>query len=653
MQIIHKIDNFLNSIFPNLNDENHIISTMEEFYSFGTIKPKVIINDGFIIIDIDITSIANQENDFRKVISYCESGKFSEAKPILINLISKDPTNSEYHRILGQILSDEGEIDEAINCLIDSLRWNSKNAYALLMMGNIFARNKEDVETAIRYYDQALSINPNDNITLNNIGANLLQENKFQEAKKYFHKALSIDDKYPNTHYALALIAENEDDLHSSFYSFIQTVKFSKKNDFFYKTGIQNAYQISNKIFQEDNGTNIYRKYRVVLEDKGGVEIDIVEDSSIPTVAKMEFAENYKRTKHIVKYKDSSPYKAHLIMHELKHLDLVIEARNDENNLLFTSTQQHKNEFIKSIAPSIDKLTKSGISKDSILKYSSDIFEGLNSQIFNAPIDLFIEDYLYKNYPELRPFQFVSLMNIAQNGLTAVTDKRILELAPSNVVSKSKIYNLVNSFQLRDLFGFDIINEFNATKLEIDQAKKFYDEFNEYKDDKKPAEEYELVQHWADDLQLNKYFELIGENQYRQRTDIDNLIENLEKDPFGVEEKDPIKEREMKKFLKGQENIGINMAVVMFMVDALQFFANKSKEEIKRIGFEIAMQGTQGYSPDETSYKLNSIPNKSFSGYHILAYYYVSWAIAIPEMLSQLQLPYDEEYKMAISMNKK
>jgi hypothetical protein len=162
-----------------------------------------------------------------------------------------------------------------------------------------------------------------------------------------------------------------------------------------------------------------------------------------------------------------------------------------------------------------------------------------------------------------------------------------------------------------------------------------------------------LVLHWAQDLKLDNNFELIGENQHRQRSNIDSFIETLEKDPFGVEEKDPVKEREMKIFLDNQKNIGINMAVVMFMIDAMQFFSNKSKEEIKRIGFEIAMQGTQGYRPEDTNYKLKSIPNKTFSGYHILAYYYVSWAIAIPEMLSQLQLPYDEEYKMALSMNKK
>ncbi len=33
-----------------------------------------------------------------------------------------------------------------------------------------------------------------------------------------------------------------------------------------------------------------------------------------------------------------------------------------------------------------------------------------------------------------------------------------------------------------------------------------------------------------------------------------------------------------------------------------------------------------------------------------LALYYVSWKLAIPEMLEKLQLPYDAEYEMATGL---
>ena len=124
-------------------------------------------------------------------------------------------------------------------------------------------------------------------------------------------------------------------------------------------------------------------------------------------------------------------------------------------------------------------------------------------------------------------------------------------------------------------------------------------------------------------------------------------MDSIEKDPFGIDEKDPVKEQKMKTFFENQKEIGLNMAVVMFMIGAIEFFKTKSKDEIKKIAFEIAMQGAHGYDPNVKNYKLSSIVNKSFSGYEILAYYYVSWAIAIPEALSELNLPFDEEYKLA------
>jgi tetratricopeptide (TPR) repeat protein len=655
MQIIHKIDDFLFTIFPNIKkgDEQSLIDAIQEFYTYGPYKPKVSIEDNWIKIDIDTPTIVSQDGDYKKVIALCEKGKYSDAKPILKNLISKNPTISEYHRIMGQILSDEGDQEEAINCLIDALRWDSKNGWALLMMGNIFAKFKDDVPTAMKYYDQALVANPNDNITMNNIGANLMQQGKREEAKKYFGEAIRINDKYPNTHFALGMIAEMEADLQSAFYSTIQALKMNKSKDVLHQNSVRQAFEIAKKIIATDAGKKIYREYRHKLEFEGDRRIDIVQDEEIPTAAKFEFAENYERDVHIVRYKPSYPAVEHLIMHELVHLDFVIQARKDDLNLLFISNQSHKTQFITGLEPTIKKFNKMGISEKSIADYCSNLFEGMNRQIFNTPIDLFIEQFLFNEFPVLRPYQFLSLYTMLQEGLKAVTDNKIVKLSPKDIISKSKVYNLVNALQFKDLFGFDFIKEFNATSNELKHANDFYEEYLQYRDDKEPAEEYELVLHWAEDLKLDKNFELVNEKEFRtKRTYIDELLSSIEKDPYDLESKDPYKEREMEKFQKSQQNLGTNMAVVMFMVDALQFFDGMPKEQIKKIAFEIAMQGTQGYRPDKGDYRISSIKGKTFSGYHILAYYYISWALAIPEMLSQLQLPYDDEYKLALTMHK-
>ena len=661
MQIIHKIDGFLFTIFPELTrggDNELIIHTLENYYTYGPYKPKVTIAKDWVTIEIDTPTIISQEADYKKTVALCEKGKYSEAKPILKKLIDKNPANSEYHRIMGQILSDEGDQEEAINCLIDSLRWDSKNGWALLMMGNIFAKFKDDVPTAMKYYDQALVANPTDNIAINNIGANLMQQGKIEEAKKYFWEAIKINDQYPNTHFALGMIAEKENDLHAAFYSTVQAIKLNKQTvsasgvkDVLYQNSVRQALEIAKRIIETGDGKKTFTEYRHKLEFAGGTEIDIIEDTEIPTAAKIEFAENYDRPKHIVKFKPNYPAVEHLIMHELVHLDFVIEARKDELNQLFIATQHHKTDFIKGLEPTIKKFHKMGIAEDAIANYCSGLFDGLNRQIYNTPIDLFIENFIYNEYAELRPYQFLSLYALIQEGLKAVTDKKIVELSPIEVLSKSKVYNLVNALQFKELFGIDFIKDFQSTRSELKKAEEFYDEYLIYKDDKEPAEEYELVLHWAEDLQLDKNFELIDEKEYRtRRTNIDNLLDSIEKDPYDLESNNPYKEREMDKFQKTQGTIGTNMAVVLFMVDALQYFETISKEEIKKIAFEIAMQGTQGFSPAKNDYSIPSIHSKVFSGYHILAYYYVSWALAMPDKVAGLQLPFEREFELAKQM---
>ena len=617
-------------------------------------NPKLNLDNEWVTIQIDTPTILSQEADYRKTVALCEKRNYADAKPILKNLIEKNPTNSEYHRIMGQIFSDEGDQEEAINSLIDALRWDSKNGWALLMMGNIFAKFKNDVPTAMKYYDQALVANPNDNIAINNIAANLLQQGKLDEAKKYFWEAIKINDQYPNTHFALGMIAEKENDIQSAFFSTIEAIRLNKNKDVLYQNSVRQAFEIAKRIVEAGDGKKIFTAYRHKLEFAGGTEIDIVEDAEIFTAAKIEFAEIYNRPVHIIKYKPVYPAVEHLIMHELVHLTFVIEARKDELNQLFIFTQQHKNQFIKGLEPTIKKFRKLGISKDGIDNYCNGIFNGLNLQVYNAPIDLFIEDFLYNEFSELRPYQFLSLYTMIQEGVKAVTDKEIVELSPKDIVSKSKVYNIVNALQYKNLFGIDLVKDFQATATELKQANSFYDEYLQYKSDKEPAEEYELVQHWAEDLQLDKYFELVNEVDYHtKRTNIDNLIASIEKDPYDLESKDPNKEREMEKFKKGQETIGTNMAVTMFMVDALQYFETIPKEKIKEIAVEIAMNGTQGYRPDGKDYRISAIRGKLFSGYHILAYYYVSWALAIPEQVEQLGLSYQKEYELATQMKNK
>lgn len=516
MKITFNLDTFFYTLFPNLKDisNEEIIRFIEDYYTFGQHRPKVTISDNQLIIEFNVSSILSQEDDYKKVINLCEKGRYDDAIPTLKNLIQKNPSNSEYHRIMGQILFDRNEVDESMNYLISALRWDSRNKPALTMMGNLLFRKKNDPESAMKYYNQVLKLDSKDFIVINNIAVNYLNKGEYKSAEQYFNQVLDINPEYPNSYLGLGMVYDQMSDYYLAFENTLKSLKYDKKKEL-YQNSVRQLFDISKKITQSQDIEHLLQKYTKKLEDDGLLEIRSEIDETIPTIAKLELSENYDRPYHLIKYKDNHSSYEHLIFHELVHLDFIIQARKLGENQLFTSSYKNEQSFRKNIDDTLRKLEKVGISSKNLEGYTKSMFHGLNSLIYNTPIDLFIENYLFHTYPELRPFQLLSMNNMIVQGKNSVTDKKIIDISPKDILSKTKIYNIVTALQFRDLFGIDYISDFNPSKTELKTATDFYNEYLEYRDDLQSGEEYELVQHWADDLQVSQYFELVDEEGYR------------------------------------------------------------------------------------------------------------------------------------------
>ncbi|RYY22196.1 MAG: tetratricopeptide repeat protein, partial [Sphingobacteriaceae bacterium] len=475
MTIIHPLDSLLEGLFPEAKEGGQkLIEAARRFYTVGPFEPAVQIKNNQLIVEINIARIEQQKGRYDKVLALCERGEFTQAKKDVEILIREAPQVSEYHRIYGQILSEEGDREGAINALIDALRWNPKNEFALLMMGNIFTTYRDDLETALKYYDEVLKIKPDDYLALNNIGANLMQHGKNKEAYAYFQRAVSINSEFPNAHYALALTAHRQGDNGAAFAGALVALQKNKQKGELYSNSFHLAIDAAGELVKNPVAKTLVETYGGELAEKYGKSIQVMEDASIPTAAKIEFAENYGRDHHLVKYKPGYPAVEHLVMHELVHLELAEQARAEENQQLYTAGQQHKNSFFFSLEKEAIRMRKQGVPEKNIAGYLNALFEGINRQIFNAPVDLFIEDILFNRYPELKPFQFLSLLSLLREGIEVVTKPEIVENMPIGILSKSKIFNLVNALHFKNLFDVDLIAQHKATRAESDQANALY-----------------------------------------------------------------------------------------------------------------------------------------------------------------------------------
>lgn len=398
MKIHFRRSEFLSQLFPsiNINNDIQLEHAIKEFYSYSGFTPKVKISNDVIEIAFMEKLLEEDTSGFHHATSLCAQGKFAEARPLFEKLIEKNPTVSEYYRNLAQTYEEEGQHEKAIDLLIDALKWDPKNHWALILMGNIYARYLDDVQTAMTYYDQVVEADPGNYIALNNIGGAFLQSGKLNLAERYLSKAYHANAEYPNITLGMGLLNLQKGDLRQSFQFAIDTLRNEQKTESqVYQTALKLALDSAQHLVRQQVGKETLVDFIQEIETLTGKEVKIDEDEKLPTAAKVEIAENHNRDYHKILHNPKYPQTDHLIAHELVHLKLAEEARRTESNMLFIAKNSTYHQFLKTIEGNLKKLEKRGIPETSIAKYSKDLFEGILRQVFNTPIDLFIEDFLY------------------------------------------------------------------------------------------------------------------------------------------------------------------------------------------------------------------------------------------------------------------
>ena len=203
---------------------------------------------------------------------------------------------------------------------------------------------------------------------------------------------------------------------------------------------------------------------------------------------------------------------------------------------------------------------------------------------------------------------------------------------------------------LQELYGFNILPHYKPTALERKKAEDLYEEYKEYRKDYMPGEEYDLLDYFAETLGLDSFFQMVNEMHFKDLSLPSE--EELYKESIDPESRDERNAAFAEEHADGA-NPTETMMMTMYMLGALQYFDGKPKEDIHRIAIEIAMVGLRGINPNNKDYSISAIPNRKFGGYEFLAFYYVSWAIAIPEKLDSIGLPFKTAYEGALKMFKK
>lgn len=600
--------------------------------------------------------ILEMQEKFNHAMNFCNNKQFDKAKPILQDIIKRCPSFSEAWRVLAQIhWYQDGLVDRAYDELIEALRVEPDNLWALVLMGNLLSKAKDDFNTAEQYYRRVLEYHPNNAIAINNVAAVYLERKDYAEAIPLFKQALQNDDSYVNCYYGLGFAYYKSDDLQNAFeichQGALKSVERPENPDV--RQELLKLYlTVAGELAKKTNYMNVWLGIRDELEAVDGKKIEFEQDKSLQVCAKMEYSIAHGTDHHVVRFNPEKPYVDHLFIHELMHLRMAQKAtKAGRGRAVVESTETRKN-FNERFGRIIRKMHPK-VSGKEIEAFITDMRHGMCAQLQSGPLDLFVEQLIYDTYPVARPVQLLSLFHMEQENIKSVQMGEKSGAFPTDIVKANKLMNICTSLHFKEMYGISLVREYHPTKAEMAQATDLYEEFKAYLKTFKDGDEFEMVEYFTESLHMDDILCIKDEKEMAR------AMFDRQEEPFMPEEgvgptEDEIKESN-EDFASNHPDGGDateTMMMSMYMVGAMEYLDKLDIRSIQTIAMQIARVGQTGISPQGT-YSIPAIPGKEFGGYQFLAYYYVSWARAYPEALDRLGLPFKTAYETAKQMYNK
>lgn len=595
------------------------------------------------------------QEKLQQAFDLCNKNKYEEALSLLEEITKNDPQNSEAWRALAQVhWYHQNEPDKAFDELIEALKCDPQNLWALILMGNLLTKEKKDIKTAKQYYDKVLKYHPNNAIAINNIGATYMECHDYESALPYMMKALAIDDSYANSYYGLALCYYKLNRIEDAFEICHKgALKSSDRpeNPSVREELIKLYITVAKEYADKTNYLNVWKGIKDELEAVDYVNIRITDDRSLNVHAKLEYAPLHAAKEHVIRYNPEKDYVEHLFIHEMMHLKMSQQATIANRSKAVVSSERTRTAFKKRFL-SFMKKRHSHIPLSELDKAIIGLADGLGLQLMNCPLDLFVENMIYTDYKIVRPIQMLSLFHMEQDNINAVKQAASNGFFPKEIVYANKVMNIVTSLHFKDLYGINLIGQYNPTKQEYKHAQDLYEEFKAYLNTYKAGDEYEMLEYFVQSFNMDELIEIIDEKQVTPGMKADlsmkSDLKDLEENALSIEDTEAANAQFAQNHQDGADPTE-TMMMSLYMLGAMEYFDTLTPQAIHRIALEIAMVGVTGIDPKK-KYSIKSIPDKEFGGYQFLAYYYVSWARAIPHKLNALGLPFAKAYESALQM---
>jgi tetratricopeptide (TPR) repeat protein len=556
-----------------------------------------------------------------RAVKRASEGNYEKAIGIYKRVLELQPSFHSARRDLAMAYVEVGDVENATNHLIEVLRLDPNDAWSWVVLANLYIREKADLGTGEKFLRKALEIQPNDAWALNSLAAVYQKKGQTDEAIKCFQQAIEANPDFANPYYgrAVALAGANEPEKAAD--SLKELFTHAKMQDARSLPVYDGARQLFVKLqldLAQRNHSEAFKcilHYKSEMETLSGFPIRFEEtDFEDQLGATIQMAWKHGRDYHVIKTRRGYDPEllAHLEAHELTHLKLESEARRSGKNLFFSTTAKSRETAIRSIGGDIRKLEKERFSEESITKVTLSMVAGLTGFLFNCPLDMLIERYIRNSFGPIRSAQFLSVRRLALEAWQTNSDPDIRKVTPRKIMQASLALNGAWSLFVDDLFeGASAFAVFYRGFDTFGLSQRLFKHWVEHSENLGPGDEYKLVDEFAEMIGLRGWYEWKDDPGQHEVTEAPRKEGTT--NPTLLREKRP--------------------AAVFYFLDAFKRFDAMTADEIRNVALEIALIGRAGldYASPEEKYELKTIPNRKFSGLHLMCLMYAGFKRISPE----------------------
>jgi tetratricopeptide (TPR) repeat protein len=602
------------------------------------------VGENAVTISFNLEATAAQDEAIRlaeRAKKRADEGSYDKAISLYKRVLELNPSHPKARRDLAMACMESGDIEGAKNHLIEVLRLNPGDAWGWVVLGNLYARNQKDWDTAEKFLRRAVEISPDDPWALNGMAAISAQRGKTDEALQLFERAIAANPNLPNTYYGLGVTYHraNKPDLAvralDRLFATARAEDVRAKYVFDQSRALYGTVQDELMQAQHPEAFKAVENFRAGLELASGYPVKLIDgDFRDKTSATIQMAWKHGRDHHVIKFRTGldEVLRTHQMAHELSHLQLEAEARKAGKNYSIISTDKTEQAVLKRLESDIQRIERKGYPAQAAHDLVTALIRGLTSFLYNCPLDMLIETRLRERMPGLSAVQFVALRMGAREALESQSNPKILEVTPKLILRAGTALNGAYSLFLDHLYhgATDYAQAYQRSES-FTMSQRLFRHWQARFPRLGPGDEYTLVDEFADMVGLRGWYEW--------------------KPDTGANAKpDPSKQ-------EGTSNPDLlrmkTTPAVYYCLDALKRYDTLPVEKIREITLEIGMVGRAGldYASPDRKYLLKALPDEKFSGLHLMCLMFAGFKRIAPE--HDLHMDLHEPFLTALEMFQK